>query len=103
MFGGRQEEEDPSDEEYDEYNGSSASMPGGYGQARRKRKPKRRSVFVGLQMEGEWKRARGFLKKVTALDVLGVVVWGAVFIFILLGNRCPIGGFSGWRVTCFVS
>ncbi|KAG7092623.1 hypothetical protein E1B28_008966 [Marasmius oreades] len=98
MFGngGRQEEDDASDEEYNEYYGSSASMPGAYGPSRKKRKPRRRNVFVGLQMEEEWKRARGFLKKVATMDVLGVVVWGAVFIFILIGKRCPIGGFNGW-------
>lgn len=96
MIPGNRQEEDPSDEEYDEYNGSSASMPGGYGQPKKKRKPKRRNIFVGLQMEEEWKKARGFLKKVTALDAFGLVVWGAVFIFILLGSRCPIGGFNGW-------
>ncbi|KAK1225384.1 hypothetical protein PQX77_011674 [Marasmius sp. AFHP31] len=102
MFRG-QEEEDPSDEDntYDEFGerGSSASMPGGYGGSggpRKKRKAKRRSVFVGLQMEEDWKKARSFMKKVTAVDVFGVVVWGAVFIFILLGKRCPTGGFKGW-------
>ncbi|KAL0572977.1 hypothetical protein V5O48_008991 [Marasmius crinis-equi] len=102
MFGGRrhEDEDDPSEDEYpyEEFGtgGSSASMPGGYAGQRKKRKPRRRNLFVGLQMEEEWKRARGYMKKVTAVDVLGVVVWGAVFVLILLGKRCPIGGFNGW-------
>ncbi|KAF8635503.1 hypothetical protein AX17_003893 [Amanita inopinata Kibby_2008] len=58
--------------------------------------PRRRSVFAGLAMEEEWKRARAWAKKMAAIDVVGLVLWGATFAFILLGKRCPSGGYEGW-------
>ncbi|KAJ6525606.1 hypothetical protein B0H19DRAFT_1042337 [Mycena capillaripes] len=93
-FGRPQDEDDDTDED-DE----AGSVPGSFdpAAARRKRKrAKRRSVFVGLAMEEDWKRARSWAKKITAVDVLGLVLWGATFIFILIGKRCPSGGFDGW-------
>ncbi|KAF9447890.1 hypothetical protein P691DRAFT_651110, partial [Macrolepiota fuliginosa MF-IS2] len=57
---------------------------------------RRRSVFAGLAMEAEWKSARAWAKKIAAVDAFGVVVWGAVFVFVLVGKRCPSGGFEGW-------
>ncbi|KAF7323098.1 hypothetical protein HMN09_00089900 [Mycena chlorophos] len=93
-FGRQEDDLDDTDEELDE-----AGMPGTYDPeaARRKRKrAKRRSVFAGLAMEEAWKMARSWLKKVTAVDVLGLILWGGVFIFILIGKRCPSGQFDGW-------
>lgn len=71
--------------------------PGGGGNVRkRNKKAKRRSIFAGLAMEAEWKRARSWAKKVAAADVFFTIAWGAVFVVILLGDRCPTGGFEGW-------
>lgn len=73
--------------------------PGGGGNVRkRNKKAKRRSIFAGLAMEAEWKRARSWAKKVAAADVFFTIAWGAVFVVILLGDRCPTGGFEGWLV-----
>ncbi|KAJ7087891.1 hypothetical protein C8R44DRAFT_721119 [Mycena epipterygia] len=93
--GGRQDEDEDTDEDDDE----TGSVPGSFdpASARRKRKrAKRRSVFAGLAMEEDWKRARSWAKKITAVDVFGIILWGATFIFILIGKRCPSGGFEGW-------
>ncbi|KAF8350463.1 hypothetical protein F5887DRAFT_876523 [Amanita rubescens] len=62
----------------------------------KRRNRARRSVFAGLAMEREWERARTWLKKMIAVDVLGVVVWGAAFVLILHGKRCPSGEYGGW-------
>ncbi|KAJ7709732.1 hypothetical protein B0H17DRAFT_1324595 [Mycena rosella] len=93
--GGRQDEDDDTEEEDDE----EGSVPGSFdpASARRKRKrAKRRSVFAGLAMEADWKRARSWAKKVTAVDIFGILLWGAVFIFMAIGKHCPPGGFEGW-------
>lgn len=102
MFGGRQEEE--STDEGEDEGDWDGSMPGGYGnnsRRKRRRPPQRRSVFAGLAMEEEWKRARTWAKKMAAVDVLGLIVWGAVFVFILIGKRCPSGAFEGWYVYLY--
>lgn len=95
FHGGQQESESDDDEENRDWDGS---MPGGFDSARRKRKRNapRRSVFAGFTMEQQWKQARSWAKKITAVDAAGLVIWGAVFVFILIGKRCPIGGFDGW-------
>ena len=62
----------------------------------KRRNRTRRSVFAGLAMEREWKRARSWAKKMTVIDVFGMVLWGAAFVLILLGKRCPSGGYGGW-------
>ncbi|KAJ7905667.1 hypothetical protein B0H14DRAFT_2661089 [Mycena olivaceomarginata] len=92
-FGRPNDDDDDTDEDEED------SFPGSFDPeaARRKRKrAKRRSVFAGLAMEEDWKRARSWAKKITAVDVLGIILWGAVFIFIVIGKRCPSGGFEGW-------
>ncbi|KAJ6502401.1 hypothetical protein C8R45DRAFT_1209962 [Mycena sanguinolenta] len=91
---GRPPDDDDTDTDEDE----DGSVPGAFdpAAARRKRKrAKRRSVFAGLAMEEDWKRARSWVKKVTAVDVLGIILWGATFVF-TLGKRCPSGTFQGW-------
>ncbi|KAF5381108.1 hypothetical protein D9615_004130 [Tricholomella constricta] len=91
VFGRREEESDEEDDgEWGE------SIPGSYGSGRKKRKPRRRSVFAGLAMEESWKRARGWAKKLAVFDVVGLILWGAAFVFVLIGKRCPSGGFDGW-------
>lgn len=99
VFTGGHDDEDSDDEGSD-----GDGMPGGYygvaggpakGKARGRRN-RRRSVFAGLAMEEEWKRARGWAKKIAFVDAAGVAIWGAVFIFVMIGKRCPSGGFDGW-------
>ncbi|KAJ7775020.1 hypothetical protein B0H16DRAFT_1303187 [Mycena metata] len=94
-FGAGRQDEDDDDTDEDE----DGSVPGSFDPtaARRKRKrAKRRSVFAGLAMEEDWKRARSWAKKIAAVDVLGIILWGAVFIIIMIGKRCPSGAFDGW-------
>ncbi|KAF7305052.1 hypothetical protein MKEN_01220200 [Mycena kentingensis (nom. inval.)] len=95
-FGNRPEDEEDTSED-DDYEGG--SVPGSFDPAsarRKRRRAKRRSVFVGLAMEEDWKVARSWLKKITAVDVFGLILWGALFIYILIGKRCPSGAFDGW-------
>lgn len=96
IFRGGQQDAD-SDEEVDDGDWD-GSMPGAFDDTRRRRRKNapRRSVFAGLAMEEQWKRARSWLKKIAFVDIAGAVIWGAVFILILLGQHCPIGGFQGW-------
>jgi hypothetical protein len=96
MFGGRTEDVDSGEEgeEDGEYGGS---LPGGFESRRHaRRRPRRRGVFAGLALEEQWRSARRWLKKTTAFDVAGIVIWGAEFVFILMGKRCPSGQFDGW-------
>ena len=60
---------------------------------------KRRGVFAGLALEAQWKEARKRLKVNAAVDAAMLLVWGAEFIFILWGKRCPSGQFDGWYVS----
>ena len=87
MFG---KEEDNENED--------GGLPGTHNGApgRKKQMAQRRSVFAGLALEEDWKRARSYAKKLSALDAVGLTVWGAAFVFILIGQRCPSGGFEGW-------
>lgn len=57
---------------------------------------RRRTVFEGLALEKQWERARLFLKKLFATDILCLIVWGAVFVYVLLGKKCLPGQFDGW-------
>lgn len=92
--------ESESDEEEEE------AMPGGYGpydnlqqkgrRKRRNRQRRRRGVFEGLAMEEQWRTARSWAKTVAMVDVAGLVFWGAAFVFIMIGKKCPSGGFNGW-------
>ena len=90
------------DEESDDGTAGSfgeGSMPGGYGsehRSRQRRRAPRRSVFQGLAMEEQWKTARSSLRKLFLFDLACLVLWGAEFVFILKGKRCPSGAFDGW-------
>ena len=81
--------------------GWNESLPGisGGGPGRKKRVTQRRSVLAGLAMEEDWKWARSYAKKLSALDAVGLTLWGVAFVFILVGQRCPSGGFEGWCVV----
>ncbi|KAH9945878.1 uncharacterized protein BXZ73DRAFT_37303 [Epithele typhae] len=96
MFGnglGREREEDDDDDDGTTVIPGSYSGPSSNGQRRR---PKRRSVFEGLALEEQWKRARKLLKWVVTVDTLALLLWGTEFVLILLGKRCPVGGYLGW-------
>lgn len=103
MFGNQHDHSEDEDEESSEFGmpgsyagsssgGRSSGRNGGKGKGGRKR----RGVFEGLALEAKWKRARKLLKWGMFVDVLGLVVWGAEFVFVMMGKRCPIGGFQGW-------
>lgn len=99
MFGQNRREEEEEDDEGSEFGG----VPGSYTtssarRGKRKGPPKRRSVFDGLALEAQWKEARKWLKWGMAVDVLAMVLWGAEFVLILLGKRCPPGQLEGWCV-----
>ncbi|KAF8203028.1 hypothetical protein BJ912DRAFT_1037562 [Pholiota molesta] len=97
---------DASESESDEENEDEEAMPGSYGQydnlqqkerrKRRNRQRRRRGIFEGLAMEEQWRTARSWAKTVAMVDVAGLVFWGAAFVFIMIGKRCPSGGFNGW-------
>lgn len=72
------------------------NIPGSIGSGKKRSRPRRRGVFAGLAMEEDWKNARAWAKKMTIFDIGGLVFWGAIFVFILIGKRCPSGGFQGW-------
>ncbi|KAL0946723.1 hypothetical protein HGRIS_012905 [Hohenbuehelia grisea] len=57
---------------------------------------KRRGVFAGLAMEEAWKAARSWMKKMALFDAIAMLLWGAEFVYILIGKRCPSGAFEGW-------
>ncbi|OCB84280.1 hypothetical protein A7U60_g8959 [Sanghuangporus baumii] len=57
---------------------------------------RRRGIFEGLAMEEQWKAARKRLKHMLHFDVALFILWGAEFVVILLGKRCPVGEFEGW-------
>lgn len=91
-------QDDYANEEFDE----SGSVPGSYSpygtpiQNPQRRNRPRRSVFAGLAMEEQWRAARSTLKIAMFLDVVCLILWGAEFVLILLGKRCPSGSFGGW-------
>ena len=92
---GRDEEEDHDDEEYSSWLGTNSGRSRG-SDGRRSAGPKRRSVFAGLALEARWKKARKMLKWTMAVDLVCFILWGAEFVVILMGHRCPAGGFAGW-------
>ncbi|KAI8989699.1 hypothetical protein BD414DRAFT_314137 [Trametes punicea] len=100
MFGrdserGRDEDEDGNGED-----DASEALPGSYtgssSAGARRRSPRRRGIFAGLAMEEQWRKARKSLKWGTTVDVFAMLLWGMEFVVILLGKRCPVGGFDGW-------
>jgi len=92
---GRDEEEEHDDDERPSWLGTNSGRSRG-SDGRRSRGPKRRSVFAGLALEARWKKARRRLKWAMAVDLVCFILWGAQFVMILAGQRCPPGGFDGW-------
>jgi len=102
MFGRGEERDnepqsDPDDDDYDNYTvpGSYSHPSSSHSRPRRKARP-RRSIFVGLAQESAWRDARKALKRMAWIDVGGMVVWGALFVFLLISKKCPAGRFNGW-------
>lgn len=95
----RRDEEDggESDEE------SSLSDDPWSSPSKRRKNPQRRNVFEAIAMEEDWKAARKSLKWQFAVDVLFMVLWGAVFFYVLWGKRCPPGQYDGWCTTYNIS
>ncbi|TFK42285.1 hypothetical protein BDQ12DRAFT_675945 [Crucibulum laeve] len=90
----------PQDSSSSESDSSSGDdLPGSFPrhQSRKKRKRRKtRNIHALLALEASWRLARSWARKLAFLDALGVVIWGAVFVFVLMGKRCPSGGFEGW-------
>lgn len=78
-----------------QWGGSSATREGKHKRKRAKR-ARRRSVFAGLAMEEDWRRARTTLRRVLLFDIVMLVAWGAEFVYVLIGDRCPTNQFNGW-------
>lgn len=99
MFGDNMRDDD---DEEDDNSESEYTGPGSYiSSARRRRRghrARRRGVFAGLALEAQWKQARKMLKWGAFVDALMMIVWGAEFVFVLMGMRCPAGAFDGWCV-----
>lgn len=107
MFGGSSRGRGRDDEDDEDFDGSEyGAMPGSFagssaGSSSRRRERgggggRRRGIFEGLAMEAQWKAARKWMKVGMAIDVVALVLWGGEFVLILLGQRCPPGGFEGW-------
>ncbi|KAI0934764.1 hypothetical protein AcV5_006504 [Taiwanofungus camphoratus] len=102
LFGGGGERARGADAEWEDDGPEGSSeygAPGsrsGASSAARRPPPRRRGIFAGLAMEAQWRRARKVLKWGMVFDVCAAVLWGAEFVIILLGKRCPVGGFDGW-------
>ena len=95
LFGGHRGR-DEEDEEHDDEISSCLGTNSGRSSGSNGRRPKRRSVFEGLALEARWKKARKRLQWAMAVDVVCFTLWGAEFVIILAGQRCPPGGFEGW-------
>ncbi len=83
---GQEDEESVNPDE-----GLSSSSQSGLG-----KQPKRRSIFEGLALEEQWKLARRELKWMLFYDAAGLILWSVEFVWILVRERCPPGGFDGW-------
>ena len=96
MFGNNLHDE----EEDEDMSETESSVPGTYpgsGRSRsRRQRHIRRSVFDGLALEAQWKHARKMLKWGMLVDIVMLIAWGAEFVYILIGQRCPPGSFNGW-------
>lgn len=106
VFGGSRDR-DRGDSDDEDANGSESGMPGSFagssagGSSARRRERgggggRRRGIFEGLAMEAQWKKARKWMKVGMGIDIVALVLWGGEFVIILLGKRCPPGGYEGW-------
>ena len=93
MFRSPLDQDDEESANLDEHSSSTR-----IGQSGTSRRPKRRSVFEGLAIEEQWRAARKELKWMLFSDIVFFFLWFVEFIWILIGERCPPGGFNGWCV-----
>lgn len=97
------DEDGEEDGDGDSLDKGGGMMPGGYeywererSRRKKRRQRRRRGLVEGLKMEEEWKAARSWAKKITAVDVIGLILWSGAFVFIMIGQRCPSGSYRGW-------
>jgi hypothetical protein len=91
MFNSPLSQEDEENAELDEHSSMSQSTG-------RNRRPKRRTVFEGLALEEQWKVARKELKWSLLIDTIFFFLWSVEFMWTLIREKCPAGGFNGWCV-----
>jgi hypothetical protein len=94
MFRSPLGQDDEESAELDEHSTSLSHQT----QTGRSRRPKRRSVFEGLALEEQWSAARKELKWSLLMDTIFFFLWFVEFIWILIREKCPPGGFNGWCV-----
>jgi hypothetical protein len=82
----------------DEENTTLDELSSSFSQSGVNGRPKRRSIFEGLNIEEEWKAARKEVKQMLFLDIVCFFLWSAEFIWILMREKCPPGSFNGWYV-----
>jgi len=92
MFRSALGQDDEESAELDEHSTSLSHQT----QTGRSRRPKRRSVFEGLALEEQWSAARKELKWSLLMDTILFFLWSVEFIWILIREKCPPGGFNGW-------
>ena len=73
-----------------------STRDGGCGQ--RNRGVRQRAGSTVLASEKVWKQARAVVKLWVMFDIAEVILWGATFAYILMGERCPNGQYEGWCV-----
>ncbi|KDQ12257.1 hypothetical protein BOTBODRAFT_34541 [Botryobasidium botryosum FD-172 SS1] len=56
----------------------------------------RLSAFAAIANEDAWRAARSYIKRILFVDILCMILWGGEFILIVIGKKCPAGGFNGW-------
>ncbi|KAH9966618.1 hypothetical protein BC827DRAFT_1124722 [Russula dissimulans] len=91
MFRSPLDQDDEEDANLDEHSSSTRVSQSGTS-----RRPKRRSIFEGLAIEEQWRAARKELKWMLFSDIVFFFLWSVEFIWILIRERCPPGGFNGW-------
>ncbi|KAI0306622.1 hypothetical protein B0F90DRAFT_782728 [Multifurca ochricompacta] len=89
MFGPHLDQDDGEHTNADEHTSS-------FSQLGTSRRLKRRSVFEGLAIEEQWRIARKELQWTLFFDTICFILWFLEFVWILIRERCPPGGFNGW-------
>jgi len=100
LFRGRDRDDDRRSD-VDDRDSDAYTTPGAYSSSHSSRGPRkrprpRRSIFASLAQEAMWREERKWLTRLMLIDICGIAIWGALFVFILIGKRCPSGRFDGW-------